>query len=100
MKKQGGSGVTIMKIAMIGIGYVGMVSGVCFSDFSHDIMSSIRMLARSGAARWLNADLRTRPRFAGRSIANKLLVDLRNIYRRDEVLCHSFRHIAIGTLAE
>jgi len=27
-----------MKIAMIGTGYVGLVSGVCFSDFGHDIV--------------------------------------------------------------
>ncbi|SNR72227.1 UDP-glucose dehydrogenase family protein [Puniceibacterium sediminis] len=27
-----------MKIAMIGTGYVGLVSGVCFSDFGHDII--------------------------------------------------------------
>ena len=27
-----------MKIAMIGTGYVGLVSGVCFSDFGHDMV--------------------------------------------------------------
>lgn len=27
-----------MKIAMIGSGYVGLVSGVCFSDFGHDVI--------------------------------------------------------------
>lgn len=27
-----------MKIAMIGTGYVGLVSGVCLSDFGHDVM--------------------------------------------------------------
>ncbi|MEM6407690.1 MAG: UDP-glucose/GDP-mannose dehydrogenase family protein [Pseudomonadota bacterium] len=27
-----------MKIAMIGTGYVGLVSGVCFSDFAHDVV--------------------------------------------------------------
>jgi UDPglucose 6-dehydrogenase len=27
-----------MKIAMIGTGYVGLVSGVCFSDFGHEVM--------------------------------------------------------------
>lgn len=27
-----------MKIAMIGAGYVGLVSGVCFSDFGHDVV--------------------------------------------------------------
>ena len=26
-----------MKIAMIGTGYVGLVSGICFSDFGHDV---------------------------------------------------------------
>ena len=36
----------------------------------------------------------------GAGMADKLLVDLRNIYRRDEVARHGFRHIAIGTAAE
>ena len=27
-----------MKIVMIGTGYVGLVSGVCFSDFGHDVV--------------------------------------------------------------
>ncbi|MDH5796995.1 MAG: UDP-glucose/GDP-mannose dehydrogenase family protein [Paracoccaceae bacterium] len=27
-----------MKIAMVGTGYVGLVSGVCFSDFGHDVI--------------------------------------------------------------
>ena len=27
-----------MKIAMIGTGYVGLVSGVCFSDFGHQVI--------------------------------------------------------------
>ncbi|MEI4264124.1 UDP-glucose dehydrogenase family protein [Roseovarius sp. D0-M9] len=41
-----------MKIAMIGTGYVGLVSGVCFSDFGHEVVcvdkdpSKIRMLER------------------------------------------------------
>lgn len=41
-----------MKIAMIGTGYVGLVSGVCFSDFGHDVVcvdkdaSKIDMLLR------------------------------------------------------
>ena len=29
---------THMKIAMIGTGYVGLVSGVCFSDFGHEVV--------------------------------------------------------------
>jgi len=28
-----------MKIAMIGAGYVGLVSGVCFLDFGHEVTS-------------------------------------------------------------
>ncbi|MEM9973193.1 MAG: UDP-glucose/GDP-mannose dehydrogenase family protein [Pseudomonadota bacterium] len=41
-----------MKIAMIGSGYVGLVSGVCFSDFGHEIVcvdvdtSKVEMLRR------------------------------------------------------
>ena len=41
-----------MKIAMIGTGYVGLVSGVCFSDFGHEVIcvdkdtSKIEMLKR------------------------------------------------------
>ncbi len=27
-----------MKISMIGTGYVGLVSGVCFSDFGHNVV--------------------------------------------------------------
>ena len=27
-----------MKIVFIGSGYVGLVSGVCFSDFGHDVV--------------------------------------------------------------
>ena len=27
-----------MRVAMIGTGYVGLVSGVCFSDFGHDVV--------------------------------------------------------------
>ena len=27
-----------MKVAMIGTGYVGLVSGVCFSDFGHEVI--------------------------------------------------------------
>jgi UDPglucose 6-dehydrogenase len=42
-----------MKIAVIGTGYVGLVSGVCFSDFGHDVVcvdkdpNKIDMLERS-----------------------------------------------------
>lgn len=41
-----------MKIAMIGTGYVGLVSGVCFSDFGHEVVcvdrnsDKIEMLSR------------------------------------------------------
>ncbi len=41
-----------MKIAMVGTGYVGLVSGVCFSDFGHDVVcvdkdpAKIEMLER------------------------------------------------------
>lgn len=36
-------GYSIMKIAVIGTGYVGLVSGVCFSDFGHDVVCVDKM---------------------------------------------------------
>ncbi|MBL8657290.1 MAG: hypothetical protein JNJ92_11530, partial [Altererythrobacter sp.] len=27
-----------MKIALVGSGYVGLVSGACFADFGHDVV--------------------------------------------------------------
>ena len=38
-----------MKIAMIGTGYVGLVSGVCFSDFGHDVICVDKSAAKIGA---------------------------------------------------
>lgn len=35
-----------MKIAVIGTGYVGLVSGVCFSDFGHDVVCVDKMPAK------------------------------------------------------
>jgi len=32
-----------MKIAMIGTGYVGLVSGACFSDFGHEVVCVDKM---------------------------------------------------------
>jgi len=37
-----------MKIAMIGTGYVGLVSGVCFSDFGHDVVCVDKDQAKIG----------------------------------------------------
>jgi UDPglucose 6-dehydrogenase len=35
-----------MKIAMIGTGYVGLVSGVCFSDFGHEVICVDKVAAK------------------------------------------------------
>ena len=35
-----------MRIAMIGTGYVGLVSGVCFSDFGHEVVCVDKMAAK------------------------------------------------------
>ena len=35
-----------MRIAMIGTGYVGLVSGVCFSDFGHDVTCVDKAVAK------------------------------------------------------
>ncbi|MCV6824495.1 MULTISPECIES: UDP-glucose dehydrogenase family protein [Halocynthiibacter] len=38
-----------MKLTMIGTGYVGLVSGVCFSDFGHDVVCVDKMPAKIDA---------------------------------------------------
>ncbi|MGE0063313.1 MAG: UDP-glucose/GDP-mannose dehydrogenase family protein [Xanthobacteraceae bacterium] len=38
-----------MRVAMIGTGYVGLVSGACFADFGHDVVCVDRDAAKIGA---------------------------------------------------
>ena len=40
-----------MRIAMIGTGYVGLVSGVCFSDFGHEVVCVDKVEAKIAALR-------------------------------------------------
>ncbi|MEO1000496.1 MAG: UDP-glucose 6-dehydrogenase, partial [Pseudomonadota bacterium] len=35
-----------MRIAMIGTGYVGLVSGACFSDFGHEVVCVDKVAAK------------------------------------------------------
>ena len=55
-----------MRIAMIGTGYVGLVSGACFADFGHQVTCVDKDAGKIAAlAPGRNADLRARPRCAG-----------------------------------
>ncbi len=40
-----------MRITMIGSGYVGLVSGVCFADFGHDVICVDKDLSKIEALR-------------------------------------------------
>ena len=52
-----------MKLAMIGTGYVGLVSGVCFSDFGHQVVCVDKQAAKIDMLQGRRgADLRARAR--------------------------------------
>ena len=52
-----------MRIAMVGAGYVGLVSGACFADFGHEVVCVDKDAAKIAAsARRPGADLRAGPR--------------------------------------
>jgi UDPglucose 6-dehydrogenase len=40
-----------MRVAMIGAGYVGLVSGACFADFGHQVTCIDKDAAKIGALR-------------------------------------------------
>ena len=57
---------TNMRIAMIGAGYVGLVSGACFADFGHQVICVDKDADKIAALlRGRDSDLRARPRCAG-----------------------------------
>lgn len=73
-----------MKITMIGTGYVGLVSGICFSDFRHEVVcvdkaeEKIAMLERGEVSR------------LAETMAAPKMADLRNIYTRADALAAGF----------
>ena len=56
-----------MRIAMIGSGYVGLVSGACFADFGHEVICVDKDAGKIAALQARrDADLRAGARRAGR----------------------------------
>ncbi len=74
-----------------------MMPGVAMKDSAYEAAAgadAVAIVTEWDAFRALDLDR------LGNIMADKLLVDLRNIYRHDEVARHGFRHVAIGTRAE
>ena len=77
-----------MRVAMIGSGYVGLVSGACFADFGHVVTCVDKDAAKIDALQHgRDADLRARPGDAGRE----------ERARGPPVLHHRYRRRAAGT---
>jgi UDPglucose 6-dehydrogenase len=84
-----------MRVAMIGSGYVGLVSGACFADFGHTVVCIDKDPSVVIATEWEQfraVDLdRVKP-----LMNQPVRVDLRNIYRPEDMLRRGFRYSGIG----
>ena len=61
-----------MRIAMIGTGYVGLVSGACFAEFGVDVVCVDKDAGKiAGLRSGRDPDLRAGPRRAGRATTSR-----------------------------
>jgi len=70
-----------MRIAMIGAGYVGLVSGACFADFGHRSPASIRTSTRSQPSSAAKSPFSNRGSPAGRDQTSLLDARFRHLPR-------------------
>ena len=77
-----------MRVSMIGAGYVGLVASACFADFGY----RVTCIDRDTTEQFRAVDLER----LKRSVARPVVVDLRNIYRVEEMRRAGFRYVAIG----
>ena len=88
----------LMRVAMIGTGYVGLVSGACFADFGHHVTCVDKDAGKIAAlAARRDADLRARPRRPGRRqraapAGCRFTTDLEGPVRRGRRGVHRGRH--------
>ena len=92
-----------MRIALIGGGHVGLVSGACLSEFDHEVTCADKDAAKIGALRDGVMILTEWNEFRALDLSKvkaalktPLVIDLRNFYRPSQMAQAGFRYVGVG----
>lgn len=81
-----------MRVAVVGAGYVGLVSGACFAHFGHDVICVDKDASKTEWNEFRALDFKR----VSDLLKSPVFVDLRNVYRPQYMAEHGFHYSSIG----